>query len=167
MVPGTLWFLVVGSVLAAEPPPITPAQGTDGVWRTEIVIPASVEAIRAALGDPIQAARFSPDITKIQYVTRETCPTLHVETGGSFMPVNYDYRRCATKSGWHETLLSSNMLSTYEVRWTFESVEAGTKVSYDVHIKPTFPAPDFLFARAMRESITTLVGRLYRNVTGG
>ncbi len=167
MVAGALWFLAVWGARAAEPPAIAPAPDAQGVWRTELVIPASIEVVRAALGDPIQAARFSPDITTIQYLTRERCPTLRVETGMSFAPVAYDYRRCATATGWHETLLASKALSTYDVRWTFEAVEAGTKVSYDVHVQPSFPAPAFLFARQMRSSITTLLERLYRSVTGG
>lgn len=167
MLAGALWFLAVWGARAAEPPPITPAPDAEGVWRTELVIPAPIEAVRAALGDPIEAARFSPDIATIQYLTRERCPTLRVETGLSFAPVAYDYKRCATANGWHETLLDSKALNIYEVRWSFESVEAGTKVSYAVNIQPSFPAPAFLFSRQMRTSITTFMERLYRSVTAG
>lgn len=166
MLAGGLFLLVVGGALAEGLPAITPAPDAAGVWRTELVIPAPIEAVRAALGDPIAAARFSPDITTIQYLTRERCPTLRVETGVSFAPVSYDYRRCATATGWHETLLASKALAVYEVRWTFEEVETGTKVSYDVAIQPSFPAPAFLLARQMRTSITTFLERLYRSVTG-
>lgn len=168
---GTLWLLLVtgasGVVSAAEPPAFTPAPGADGVWRTQLVIPVPVETVRAALVDPIAAARLSPDITTIAYLSRESCPTLHVETGMTFAPVAYDYRRCATSTGWHETLVSSKALAVYEVRWHFEAVETGTRVTYDVNIRPSFPAPDFLIARQMRTSITTLIQRLYRSVTGG
>ncbi|MDP2306228.1 MAG: SRPBCC family protein [Pseudomonadota bacterium] len=172
---GTLWFLAivgvsgggVGAAFAAEPPVFTPAPDAEGTWRTQLVFPVPIEAVRAALGDPIEAARFSPDITTIAYVSREQCPTIRVETGMTFAPVAYDYRRCATSTGWHETLVASKALEIYDVRWSFESVEAGTKVTYDVRIKPSFPAPDFLLARQMRGSITTLLQRLYRSVTGG
>jgi hypothetical protein len=168
---GTLWLLFAASLSgparAAEPPAFAVAPSSDGVWRTEFVIPAPIEAVRAALGDPIAAAQLSPDIKAISYVSREACPTLRVETGMTFAPVAYDYRRCATSTGWHETLVASKALSIYEVRWSFVSVDAGTKVKYDVHIQPSFPAPDFLISRQMRSSITTLLERLYRSVTGG
>lgn len=167
---GILGFLVaglmVGNAAAAEPPSFTPAPDANGVWRTQLVIPVPLEAVRAALGDPIEAARFSPDITSIAYLSREKCPTIRVETGLSFAPVAYDYRRCATSTGWHETLVASKALSVYDVRWSFEAVETGTRVTYDVHIKPSFFAPDFLMAQQMRSSITTLLQRLYRSVTG-
>lgn len=165
MVLGTLMW--EAAALAGEPPPIAPAPNAAGVWRTQYVIPASIEAVRAALGDPIAAASLSPDITTIAYLSREACPTLRVETGVSLAPVAYDYRRCATPSGWHETLVSSKALSVYEVRWEFTPVAAGTQVTYDVQIETTFPVPDFLVARQMRTSITTLLSRLYHKVTGG
>jgi len=155
------------SARAAEPPPIAPTPNAAGVWRTTYVIPAPVEAVRAALGDPIAAASFSPDITTIAYLSREACPTLRVETGVSIATVAYDYRRCSTATGWHETLVSSKALSVYEVRWDFTPVPTGTQVTYDVHIETSFPVPDFMVARQMRSSITTLLSRLYRKVTGG
>lgn len=160
-----LLLVTVMAARAAEPPPITPTATGDGGWRTEIVVPAPVAAVRAALADPIATARFSPDISKISYVARgTTCETLRVVTAG-MATIAYDYRRCATADGWHETLVSSENLDVYDVRWQLVPVEGGTQVSYEVKIDPAFPAPDFILARAMKTSITTLLGRLYRSLT--
>lgn len=158
-------LMLVVCAWAADPPSITPTSSGDGFWRTELLVPAPIDVVRARLADPIATAKYSPDITSIQYVSQATCPTLRVVTEG-MVDVAYDYKRCTTADGWHETLVSSDMLSVYEVRWRLASVEAGTQVSYDVKIRPNFPAPDFMLARQMKSSITTLLGRFYRAVTG-
>ncbi|MFN7142248.1 MAG: SRPBCC family protein [Myxococcota bacterium] len=160
-----LLLLSVLEARAAEPPPITPTSTGDGGWRTEIVVPVPVATVRAALADPIASARFSPDISSIAYVARgTTCETLRAETAG-IATIAYDYRRCATADGWHETLVSSEGLDAYEVRWQLVPVEGGPRVSYQVKVDTSFPAPEFVMTRAMKTSITTLLARLYRAVT--
>ncbi len=164
MVLGSLVLVVCAS--ASEPPPITPSTTSDGFWRTELLVPAPLADVRAALADPIASARFSPDITSIAYVAKGTCPTLRAETSG-VASIAYDYRRCATATGWHETLVNSASLDVYEVRWTLEPAGESTKVSYEVKVDTSFPAPDFVVASQMKSSIRTILGRLYRFVTGG
>lgn len=160
-----LLLMAVTAARAAEPPPITPTSTGDGGWRTEIVVPAPVATVRAALADPIASARFSPDISKISYVARgSTCETLRAQTAG-MATIAYDYRRCATADGWQESLVSSEGLDVYEVRWQLVPVDGGTRVSYQVKIDTAFPTPDFILAKAMKTSITTLLGRLYRSLT--
>jgi hypothetical protein len=160
--------MILGSLFAfaAEPPTITPTYTRDGAWRADLVVPVPVASAKAALADPIAAARFSPDITEISYLAQGACPTLRARTGGS-MGVTYDYRRCATADGWHETLVESGTLDVYEVRWSFTPDGAGTRVAYQVKVDPIFPTPDFLLAGHMKSSIATVVGRFYRAVTGG
>lgn len=149
---------------AAEPPALRLEQTPAGGWQTVLDVPVPEAAVRAALVDPLVAARLSPDISGISYVERGACSTLRSVTSG-FASVSYVYRRCPTANGWHETLVSSEDLDAYEVRWTFTQRGASTEVAYMVRIDPTLPAPAFLLGRQMRSSITTIVSRLYRAVT--
>jgi hypothetical protein len=159
-------FVVMLEARASEPPPIAPTAGADGFWHTELLVPVPLADVKAALVDPISAARFSGDITKISYVTRSSpCPTLFVETAG-IASVSYEYRRCTTSTGWHETLVSSTTLDAYEVRWSLAPAPDGTLVSYSIKIDPALPAPEFMLARAMKSSITRLLGRFYSTLTG-
>jgi hypothetical protein len=157
-------LILAAAALAAEPPALHPADIGDGLWRTELVIPAPIERVQASLADPIRAAAFSPDIASIEFLDRGTCEKLRAVTSGS-VSVAYDYQRCPTADGWHETMTSSRMLAAYEVRWRLRPVSGGTHVTYDLRITPKFPAPSFIFSGHMRDSITTLLGRMYRKVT--
>lgn len=159
-------FFVGQLASAAEPPELTPRPLGDGLWRVEVTVPTPLAEVQACLKNPIEAAKLSPDITAIRYLSHGACDTLHAETGG-MVHVAYDYRRCATADGWHETLISSSTLNAYDVRWRLTPVAAGTHIAYDLQIKPRFPAPDFLFAPHMRNSMQTLLRRLYRKLTGG
>ena len=157
--------LLAGNVASAsEPPELTPRPLGDGLWHAEMTVPASMADVHASLENPIEAAKFSPDITVIKYLSRGPCDTLRAETAG-MVSVAYDYQRCTTADGWHETMVSSSMLTAYDVRWRLTSIAAGTHIAYDIQIKPRFPAPDFLFAPHMRDSMRTILGRLYRKVT--
>lgn len=159
-----VWVALIGRALAGEPPAVLPALDSDGYWSGRMVVPVSVAAVSALVEDPLVAARYSPDITSTEYLTRGACDTLRAETGGT-IPVSYDYTRCRTADGWKETLLHSSFLSTYEVRWHFTPVSEGTQVDYGVKIGTHFPTPDFLFARQMKNAITTILGRVYRKAT--
>ncbi len=151
---------------AAEPPAQTFARTPAGGWQTVLAFPAPEADVRAALADPIAAARFSPDISAVTYLERGVCSTLRAVTSG-FASVSYVYRRCPTADGWHETLVSSDDLDAYEVRWGFAPRGTSTVVTYMVRIDPHLPAPDFLLARQMRSSISRIVSGLYRAVTAG
>ncbi len=159
-----LWVLIagLGVVRAAEP---TPAPSADGFWRTEILVPAPLGDVRAALVDPIASSRLSPDIARTTYLDRAECPTLRAELSG-VVALSYDYRRCATNDGWHETLVASSGLDAYEVRWRLAAVGEATRVEYAVRIDPAIPAPQFLIVRQMKKSMQTVVTRLYTKVTG-
>lgn len=150
---------------AAEPPEIAPALDAEGFWAGQILVPAPTARVAALLEDPIASATFGPDISATTYVRKGACDTLHAVTSGS-LPVSYDYLRCRTKDGWHETLVSSSTLSDYEVRWRFTPEGAATRVNYGVKIATRFPAPDFLFAHQMKTSITMILGTVYRKATG-
>jgi hypothetical protein len=141
---------------AAEPPEMHPQPLGDGLWRAEVTVPASLADVHASLENPLEAAKFSPDISSIRYLSHGPCDTLHAETSG-VTGVAYDYQRCATADGWHETMVSSSMLAAYEVRWRLTAVAEGTHIAYDIQIKPKFPAPDFLFAPHMRDSMRTIL----------
>jgi hypothetical protein len=153
-----------GRVVAAEPPPLQFVRTLEGGWQSVLDIPASETIVRGALLDPIAAARFAPDIRTIAYVERGDCSRLRAVTTG-IPAVAYVYGRCPTADGWHETLVSSEDLDAYEVRWRFAPRGPGTTVTYMVRIDPRWPAPDFLVDRQVRSTMTTVLSRLYRVVT--
>lgn len=153
---------VVGVVRAGEP---TAAPSSDGFWRTEILVPAPLSDVQAALADPIASSRLSPDIVSTTYLARGECPTLRAELAG-IVALSYDYKRCATQDGWHETLVASSGLESYEVRWRLQPAGESTRVEYSVRVDPVLPAPQFLIVRQMKKSMHTIVTRLYTKVTG-
>jgi hypothetical protein len=159
-----VWLVLFAGAHAAEPPAISPGLDSDGFWSGSIVVPATPAEVAALVEDPIQSARYSPDIETTAYVARGVCDTLRAALSGA-IPVTYDYKRCRTSNGWHETLLSSELLSVYEVKWSFSPAPGGTQVDYGVKIGTHFPAPDFVFARRMKDAITTILGRVYRKAT--
>jgi hypothetical protein len=152
---------------AAAPPTIEPTEHPDGGWQFDFVVPAPLSVVRAALADPIAASRFAPDILSVSYIARGACDTLHVETGVTFAPVSYDALRCPTADGFHETLVKSTTLSEYEGIWRLAPEGAGTHVSYHLRVAMAIPAPAFLVAGHMRDSMRIQAGRLYAAVTSG
>lgn len=162
---GVLLALVL-DVRAEEPAPGATMSQSDGFWRTELMVPAPLAEVRAALEDPIASAKFSPDISSLTYLSRGgDCPTLRAQLSG-ITSFSYDYRRCVTKNGWHETLISSPGLEVYEVTWELEPAGDATRVRYAIKVDPTMPAPEFVLARQVKATMSTIVGRLYRKVTG-
>lgn len=148
---------------AAEPPPLRFVRTPEGGWETTVTLPASEPVVRTVLLDPIAAANLAPDIRAIAYVEDGECDTLSVETAG-FASVTYVYRRCPTTDGWHEWLLSSSSLDVYEVRWRLLAQGPVTHVTYMVRIDPRLPAPDFVLARQVRGTMTSVLNGLFRTV---
>ena len=162
MIIGVLVALVLDA--RAEAPPSVEATESGGFVRAELLIPAPVAAVRAALADPIASARFSPDIAETTYVAAGECPTLRTRLAG-IVSFSYDYRRCATATGWRETLVSSADFDDYEVVWELEPTGNATRVKYAVRIDTVIPAPGFIKSRQMKTSVATVVRRLYQAVT--
>lgn len=156
-------LLGFGPEVRAEEPEATAPESAP-FWRTEMLVPAPLLVVRAALEDPLSAAQLSPDIMRTTYLTRGACPTLRAEVGGA-LALTYDYQRCATTDGWHETLVASAGLDAYDVRWRLEPVGDATRVEYTVQIDPTMPAPRFLVLRSMKRSTSVVLSRLYAKVT--
>jgi hypothetical protein len=166
MICGLLFGLGTAAAGTGGARPITARVAADGTVTSELDVPAPLATVRAALLDPIAAARFSPDTVSIAYVARGGCDVLHVETGVTFAPVAYDYRRCATADGWHETLVSSKSLSDFDVRWGLTPVDIGTHITYQIRIGTAFPAPTFLVTSQLKSSMATELTRLYHAAVG-
>ena len=161
---GVISALALSSRLsAAEPPPLNFLRTPEGGWEATLTLPAPEAAVRAALFDPIAAARLAPDIHAIAYVEDGDCDTLSVETAG-FASVAYVYRRCPTADGWHEWLLSSGSLDAYEVRWRLLARGPLTDVTYMVRIDPRLPAPEFILARQVRGTMTSVLTGLFQTL---
>lgn len=162
---GVLLALVL-DVRAEEPAPGATMSQSDGFWRTEMMVPVPLAEVRAALEDPIASSKFSPDISSLTYVTRGgECPTLRAQLSG-IVSLSYDYKRCVTQNGWRETLVSSAGLDAYEVQWELEAAGESTRVRYAVKVDTVVPTPEFIMNRQLKASMSTIVGRLYRKVTG-
>jgi hypothetical protein len=65
----------------------------------------------------------------------------------------------------HVRLLEGN-LDALEGHWTFRPVAEGTVVDYEVHVEPSFPAPDFLVRRNISRDMPDLLACV-RALAGG
>lgn len=141
---------------------VEPTQSPDGAWTAEVVWPVPLARVRAVLADPVALARFA-STNVVTPIAPGRCPRYRVVTG-VFFAVSYDMERCPRADGYHESLVASSALATCEVDWTAVEAPGGTRITYRIDVRPTFPAPDFLIDRETRSNVVALFNWLEAEV---
>jgi hypothetical protein len=162
-----LGLFAVRAALAADPEPSEPTFGADTSVTSQVTIPADPARVRAALADPVTAARLCPDIISARVLEHSTCDLVEVTTRGLSDPLIYKVRRCPNGSGgYSETLVSSDDFSQVRVEWKLAAVQGGTQVTYTILTDPNLPVPQRLISLATARSAVTTLKNLVHRIIG-
>lgn len=163
-----LGLVLVHLPLGLEPGvPSDPTIGSDDVVTTQVMVAADPAKVRAALADPVQAARYSPDVLSARVVERGACDLVEVTTRGVSDPLTYLVKRCPNGSGgFTESLVKSDDFSRVNVEWKLVPVNGGTQVTVAILTEPNIPVPQRLISMATAKSAVTTLKNLVRRIAG-
>lgn len=153
-----MWALLIALAVATEP---RVHLEPDGTLVGEVVVDASVHAVRALLDDPSFPAGRSPDVLHVESRGRGDCRDVEIQTRGVFRPLRLLTRRCRTDSGWRESLVESESFTDYEVEWSAVSVDEGTAVTVHSLTQVDLPVPDQAVRSRERRSLLGLLRGLH------
>lgn len=149
----------------AADPTINTTNTSDGGVEVQMVIPATEAQVRAALADPVQAGRFTPDVVGVRVVqVQGNCDD--VVTTTRVMGATMDYRsmRCHTSNGIKDTLIESSFMESYSTEWSLRTVEGGTEVTLHIRNILNLPVPTAIVRAGMASSMKTTLLNLARAV---
>jgi ribosome-associated toxin RatA of RatAB toxin-antitoxin module len=126
-----------------------------------VVVLASPEKCYAATTDFEKYPQWAHDIKEITVLTRDQSdrPTL-VEFRASALgrsthyTLEYDYAQAPGKLSWH--MSDGDIMRAILGSYTFEPVDNGTRISYDLSVELVVPVPGFVKRRAEMRILSTL-----------
>lgn len=159
-----LLLAVLPSARAQEPSPATVS--ADDVVRSEVLVPAPVEEVKADLSDPVAAARLSANVLAARVISKGTCDVVEMTVKGMTGPLSYVVKRCPTASGWTETLVSSDDFDAHRAEWSVTPTAGGSLVSLSIHTEPDVPVPQRIVNGVVQSQVVQTLSNLVRKVTG-
>ena len=160
-------LVLVHLAQAAPGEPSLPVVGADAGIRTDVVVAATPDQIRAAMADPVAAIELCADVISARVVGRSgDCSILLVTTRGLVAPLGFMTRRCPTAEGWAETLVSSDDFDRQDTTLRLEPVSGGTRIVLEVHSEPRLPLPRRLLQSEIAKSTVATLENIVRKVTG-
>jgi len=126
-----------------------------------VVVLASPEKCYAATTDFEKYPQWAHDIKEVHVLTRDESdrPTL-VEFRASALgrsthyTLEYDYAHAPGKLSWH--MSDGDIMRAILGSYTFEPVDNGTRISYDLSVELVVPVPGFVKRRAEMRILSTL-----------
>jgi ribosome-associated toxin RatA of RatAB toxin-antitoxin module len=126
-----------------------------------VVVLASPEKCYAVTTDFEKYPQWAHDIKEVHVLTRDESdrPTL-VEFRASALgrsthyTLEYDYVHAPGKLSWH--MSDGDIMRAILGSYTFEPVDNGTRISYDLSVELVVPVPGFVKRRAEMRILSTL-----------
>jgi len=126
-----------------------------------VVVLASPEKCYAVTTDFEKYPQWAHDIKEVHVLTRDESdrPTL-VEFRASALgrsthyTLEYDYAHAPGKLSWH--MSDGDIMRAILGSYTFEPVDNGTRISYDLSVELVVPVPGFVKRRAEMRILSTL-----------
>lgn len=146
--------------------PSEPVIQSDATVRSEVVIAADIASVKAALADPLAAAKLCPDIVSARVIERGACDVVEISTRGMSAPLVYRVKRCPTADGFHETMVSSDDFDDVKIDWQLTAVQGGTRVTYSIRTLPDVPVPQRIISSLTAKSAVTTLKNLVLKVVG-
>lgn len=156
--------LPVSARVAATSPDIRVE--SDGSVVGRMVLDAEVDAVLAALADPVTVAEWSPSVRDARRVATGACDTIEVTMEGWVFPMRVTAERCPTAAGFATTMVESDVFREWGAEWSVRAVAGGTEVRYRLYSDIVLPVTDTFVqgktAASMRVELAALaeaVGR--------
>jgi len=133
-----------------------------GSVRGQLVVPARLEDVRAALADSQGRLAAVDNGAKVTSTPDGPCELEHTFMAHPIKAVTYTVRTCPTEQGFHSVLVDSNDLDRFEAIWEIREAEGGTQISYDLDVKPSFPLPGFVVRASMKSGVVDVMTGIER-----
>lgn len=165
-----LFELTVAAVLLAPTaafadagPKVATRVTAKGEVVAEVKVAAKPDAVRALLSGAEKAHSFAPTTVSAKATPDGKCEKVALQTRGLLSPFVLETRRCPTKTGWRETLVSSDNFREYWNEWSIKEVAGGTLVTFRTRTLPdVVGVPESLILTETKR----VLGKLMRNLLG-
>ena len=137
----------------------------DGTVEGTVVVGATVDRVRALVGDVARLRRMSRDVKDVAVRREGDCVVVTTRTA-SVLEVNYTARRCPTADGWVETLLESDTFNDYYSEWFVHSVADGVLVRFRLRTVADLPVPDRLVRGALKKGVESVLEAIGEELGG-
>jgi len=163
----TLGLVAAGPARAADGDcgeQVCDGQVCDGQVCGEQIIAADAGRVRALLADPSTTLSDNPDVLAYQIEDDSPCKLVHITARGLTSPYHYTVRRCPTKTGFRETLVSGDRaVQKMDVEWRAVPHGDGTRVRLSI-LARIAQVPQFLVNQHTRQSIAQTLRSLGHRV---
>jgi hypothetical protein len=133
----------------------------DGFVEGHIDLPVSKSEVHLWLADAVQASRLSNDVYDANSRKDGACDIIFRKVRGMWTPITYQARRCPTDTGWIEDLVESNTFSIYQMEWTLQGLEEGTRVGYKIKTEVNYPVPVSWVQTETKRSVKKMLKNLF------
>ena len=150
---------------AAEPPEVSATES--GAMRGSVEVSADVDAVRALIRDPVALARIVDGEVQVSTQDDGDCKRVTTTAPHPLMSVTYTTRSCPTETGVQDALVESSQLSTFQAEWKVEPLGAGSRITYQLDVRPKVPVPSFMVRRSARKGVVDSLVAVRDRFSGG
>jgi len=146
------------ALTAAAPAAAAPVQVTDdGRVETTVLLPVSVDTLRAHLSDPRWLPGVVGDGTRASLVGQDgPCQLVDSVSPSAVVEARYRTRHCPTGTGFRSTLVESKHFEVYESEIVLTADGEGTRLRYRLRVVPSFPVPSAIVRSGLKSGVQKL-----------
>ena len=152
------WSLL-GTSLAHADDIRGPVVTADGYVLIAIEREAGEASFVRQLAEPKKELCIHQDLEHVTFEPVDACFQVRATSNRNGQSHVTETRRCPTKSGWHETLVSSDLYESYEVVWSMHTENGSTQLQWEVRAIIPDVAPIILnyhLGEQMKKSLKSL-----------
>lgn len=136
-----------------------PVVTADGFVLIAIERSGGTDSFKSHLAEPKKELCIHQGLEDVSFQPSEACFQVRATSNRNGQSYVTETRRCPTKSGWHETLVSSELYESYEVVWSLHTENGSTQLQWELKAIIPDVAPIILnyhLGEQMKQSLKSL-----------